>query len=286
MKVYRDYDQAELDRNYTQTAWAANQEEIIAWYGTESATLRARLAYQADIAYGASEVEKLDLFPAARGDAPICVFVHGGAWKLLSKAESCFAAEAFVEAGVHFVALDFAVIPQVRLPEMVTQVQRGILWAHSHAGSFGGDASRLHVIGHSSGAHLVAAALTSPWPEGAEGERGIVRGAQCASGMYDLEPVLQSQRGSYLKLDACEADALSPLLHIDRLRCPLQIAYGGRESPEFQRQSTSFAAALEAAGRLDRLLLAPELNHFEISQTLARRDGILASAALDLIGRS
>ena len=69
MKVYRDYDQAELDRNYTQTAWAANQEEIIAWYGTESATLRARLAYQADIAYGASEVEKLDLFPAARGDA-------------------------------------------------------------------------------------------------------------------------------------------------------------------------------------------------------------------------
>jgi arylformamidase len=284
MKVYRDYDQAELDRNYTQTAWATNSQEIIAWYATHSAALRSRLEHKAGIAYGDSEAETLDLFPAGRKDAPICVFVHGGAWKMLGKDESCFAAETFVTAGIHFVALNFALIPEVRLPEMVAQVRRGIAWVHRHAASFGGDASKLYVIGHSSGAHLVAAALTSAWPELPAGEGDIVRGAMCASGMYDLEPVLLSQRGSYLELDAHEADALSPLRHIDRLGCPVQIAYGGRESPEFQRQATSFATALEAAGKLDRLLLAPEQNHFEISVTLARPDGILARAALDMMG--
>ncbi|MFI5012487.1 MAG: alpha/beta hydrolase [Hyphomicrobiales bacterium] len=282
MKVYLDYDQAELDRNYTQTAWAPNADEIIRWYATQSEAVRHRLKRRADIRYGDSQAELLDIFPTDRKDAPICVFVHGGAWRLLTKDESSFAAETFVAAGAHFVALNFAVIPQVRLPEMVAQVRRGIAFVHRHAASFGGDPRRLFVAGHSSGAHLAAAALAGEWPE--LGGSGSVRGALCASGIYDLEPVLLSQRGSYVKLDAAEADELSPLRHIDRLHCPVKVAFGGKESPEFQRQARRFAEALEAAGRLQELLLAPGLNHFEISMTLAQPDGLLARAALDMMG--
>jgi arylformamidase len=284
MKVYLDYDQAELDRNYTQSAWAPNADEIIRWYATQSALVRSRLKHQANIAYGESPDEVLDFFPADQPDAPIYVFVHGGAWTLLTKEESAFAAETFVAAGVNFVALNFGVVPKVRLPEMVAQVQRGVAFVHRHAASFGGDPRQIYLLGHSSGAHLVAAALASPWPGLDAGQGSIVRGALCASGSYDLEPVLLSHRGSYLKLDAAQARELSPLHHVRRLATSLKIAYGEHEAPEFQRQAKSFAEALASAGRLDGLLMAPGLNHFEISKTLAREDGILTRAALELGG--
>src|SRR4029077_18298105 len=133
MKIYLDYDQAELDRAYTQSAWAPNAEEIIRWYGPKSADVRGRLKHQANIAYGETQAEVLDLFPTDRTKAPICVFVHGGAWTLLTNDQSAFAAEVFVEAGVHFVAINFAVVPQVRLPEMVAQVRRATAFVHRHA---------------------------------------------------------------------------------------------------------------------------------------------------------
>ncbi|MBV9569033.1 MAG: alpha/beta hydrolase, partial [Hyphomicrobiales bacterium] len=211
MKVYLDYDQAELDRNYTQTAWAPNAEEIIRWYGIQSALVRARLKHQANIAYGASQAEVLDFFPTDRPKAPICIFVHGGAWMLLTKDESAFAADIFVEAGVHFVAINFACIPAVRLPEMVAQVRGATRFVHRQAASFGADPRRLFLLGHSSGAHLIAAALTQGTAGLGKGEDEIVRGALCASGSYDLEPVLLSHRGNYLRLDATEARELSPL---------------------------------------------------------------------------
>lgn len=284
MKLYLDYDQAELDRQYTQTVWAANADEIIGWYGAESAAARARLAHRAGVRYGDSEAETLDLFPTDRPNAPVHVFVHGGAWKILTRSESSFAAGTFVRAGAHFIALNFATIPAARLPEMVAQVRRGLAWAHRNARSFGGDPARIHVSGHSSGAHLVAAALTTQAPEFAGAPGGIVKGALCASGIYDLEPVLLSHRGDYLKLDAREARDLSPIRNLDRLSAPIIVAHGGKESAEFQRQATSFADAAETAGRLGGRIFAAGDNHFEISRTLAQPDGCLAAAALRQMG--
>jgi len=50
------------------------------------------------------------------------VFIHGGAWRLLGKRDSAFAAETFLEAGAHFCrGLDFALLPAVTLAEMVAQ---------------------------------------------------------------------------------------------------------------------------------------------------------------------
>lgn len=280
MSVYRNYDQAELDRQYTQSAWAANADEIIRWYGEESAAVRARLGHRADLRFGDSDVETLDLFPAAKLRAPVQIFVHGGAWKILTKNESCFAAETFVNAGAHFVALNFATVPAARLPDMVAQVRRGISWVHRNAASFGGDPDRIYLTGHSSGGHLVAAALTTEAPEFAHAPAEIVKGALCASGIYDLEPVTLSHRGDYLNLTAAEATALSPIRNLDRLRSDIIVAHGGKESGEFQRQSVSFADALAQIGRLASRVVAPDDNHFEISQTLARSDGVLARAAL------
>ena len=229
-----------------------------------------------------ADAERLDFFPAPEQGSPIVIYVHGGAWTDLTKAESAFAAETFVVSGIAFVAIDFGTIPSVRLPEMVRQVQRAIAWVHRHASEFGGDPDNIHVVGHSSGAHLVAAALTCEWSN-LNNEGAIVRSALCASGAYDLEPVALSHRGRYLKLDQAEIRTLSPIANVGRLTLPLMIAYGGRESPEFQRQAQAFATALEEAGRLDGLYFDSQEDHFTVSATLARKDGFLARAVLKRI---
>jgi arylformamidase len=270
--VYLDYDQARLDLNYNQAAWAPNAEEIIAWYRDASLEAHRKLACR-HLAYGEGPAERIDLFPAASPGAPLVVYVHGGAWRMLDRLDSAFAAEAFVGAGLNFAVLDFASIPATRLPEMVMQVQRGIHWLVDHADELGFDAHRLFVIGHSSGAHLAAAALTADTPHRIKA--GMVAGAVCASGAYDLEGPMLSARGTYLDLTAAEIEIFSPIRHAGKLDCPVLVAYGEAETDEYRRHARTFHEALQAAGKTSTLLLAEGQNHFEVSRQLAARDSVL-----------
>ena len=72
--------------------------------------------------------------------------------------------ETFVDAGAHFVSLDFNSVTDVdgNLLIMADQVRRAIAWVHKNAASFGGDADRIYVSG-TSGGHLAGVALTTDW---------------------------------------------------------------------------------------------------------------------------
>jgi arylformamidase len=102
--------------------------------------------------------------------------------------------------------------------------------------------------------------------------------------MYDLKAVRLSARSSYVRFDDRIEHELSPQRHLHRLTAPVVVAYGERDSPEFQRQSREFAAALDRAGRLRALLVGQGMNHFEMPETLASADGLLGRAALALMG--
>lgn len=277
--VFLDYDQARLDLNYNQSAWAPNAGEIIAWYRSASIAAHQKLA-PLNLSYGDGPLERIDLFSVREANAPLVVYVHGGAWRALSRMDSAFAAEAFVAAGVNFAALDFASIPDARLPDMVGQVQRGIGWLSRHGSALGCDVGRLVVAGHSSGAHLVAAALSVATDS--QIAPGTVSGAVCASGAYDLEAPMLSARGAYLQLSSTEVDTFSPIRHLERIGCPMIVAYGDGETDEYCRHAKSLHAGLMEAGKTSQLIVAKGQNHFEFSRTLADQDGILFRATLDL----
>jgi arylformamidase len=106
--VYRYYDQAELDRQLNARATVPDITPILARYASESTRMRARLPCRLSVSYGASEPERLDIFPAAtRGPAPIFVFLHGGYWRLLDSADSCFMAECLTRADACVVAVNY-----------------------------------------------------------------------------------------------------------------------------------------------------------------------------------
>ena len=79
--VFLDYDQAALDAAYDQAAYAPNREQLIRRRASDSLATRARIGAPERVAYGMAEIEKLDIYRAARDRAPILVFIHGGAWR-------------------------------------------------------------------------------------------------------------------------------------------------------------------------------------------------------------
>jgi arylformamidase len=79
-------------------------------------------------------------------------------------------------------------------------------------------------------------------------------------------------------------DSMSAIRHIDRLRAPLTLLYGTNETPEFQRQTREFAAAVKAAGKPVTLIAVPNANHFEMEETLANPYGWGGRAALAMMG--
>ena len=280
--VFLDYAQEALDDAYTQGVWASNARSVIAGYATDSAAVRARMPPQTE-RYGTAAAETLDIFaPQTASGAPVMIFIHGGAWRALGKDDASAPAPTFVNAGCLYVALNFDNIPTTTLPSMVDQVRRAVLWVRANISRFGGDPGRLFVAGHSSGAHLCAVLLTTDWAVSGEAP-GVVRGGLCISGIYELYPVVLSTRSSYVKLSEAEVDALSPLRHMGRLRCPVLVAHGGRESPEFIRQTRVFAGVLAGMGRLEGDVTMPELNHFELPNQLNTADTALSRAALAMM---
>jgi arylformamidase len=102
--------------------------------------------------------------------------------------------------------------------------------------------------------------------------------------MYDLKPVRLSKRSAYVKFTDIVEHELSPIRHLDRLATPLIVSYGTCETPEFQRQTRDFAAAIKAVGKPVELLVGEAYNHFEMLETLANPYGLLGRAVLAQMG--
>ena len=284
--VWLDMDQQELDAAYDQSKYASNRDQVHARRAANSAVTRAVLGEPLRLAYGPTEIEKLDVYRTKRPNAPVAVYIHGGAWRNGRSAEFAYLAELFVNAGAHSVILDFINIDEAggNLMTMARQVRSAVAWVYRNAASaFGGDPNRLYVCGHSSGGHLGGCVVTTDWKRDFGLPKDIVKGALLTSGMYDLKPVRLSARSNYVKFTDEIEQELSAQRHIDRLDCPIVVAHGTLETPEFQRQTRDFAAAVKAAGKPVELIVAANYAHLEMCETLGNPYGPNGRAALALM---
>lgn len=281
--VWLDMDQEELNDAYSQFIHAPNISQVIDRWGSNSELARSRLGNPLSFSYGDDEIESLDVYPTAESNAPVHIFIHGGAWEQGTAGGYGFPAELFVNSGIHYVVPNFSWIQDVgdSLYPLADQLRRAIAWVYRNAAKFGGNSDRLYLSGHSSGAHLAGVMLTTDWQTEADLPNDIIKGGLCCSGIFDLKPVRLSHRGEYIKFTDEMEDALSPIRHLDNLQAPLVVAYGSYETPEFKRQSRAFAEAVAEAGKSVQLIVAENYNHFEVIETLANPHGILGRAVLE-----
>jgi len=281
--VFLDYDKDENDFAYDQAPWAPNAPEVSKRNAQKSAAALARLGPPRRLAYGPTDIEKLDIYITKRPNAPINIFLHGGAWRSGNAKGAAYMSETFVDAGAHFISVDFNNAPEVdgNVMIMAEQVRRAIAWVHKNAASFGGDPDRLYISGTSSGGHLAAVALTTDWQKDFGLPADTLKGGLCCSGMYDLYPVSLSARAGYVKFTPEMIERLSPQRHLDKLVAPVIVAHGALETPEFQRQNREFAAAVKKAGKPVTFLIGEGYTHFEMFETLGNPYGLLGRAMLE-----
>ncbi len=283
--VWMNMDQVELDAAYDQLSYAPLARQIIARAASNSELVRQRLGLPQRLAYGPTEIEKLDIFRTKRPNAPIFLFIHGGAWLRGSAKNYAYPAETYVNAGAHYVVPDFISVDKANgdLRVMAAQVRRAIAWTYKNAASFGGDPERLYIGGHSSGGHLCGVALVTDWQKDFGLPPTIVKGGACMSGMYDLKPVRLSKRGKYVHFTDAMEDAMSSQRHLDLLHAPVVVTYGTNETPEFQRQNRDFAAAVKAAGKPVALIVAANYGHFDMMESIGNPYGPNGRAALAMM---
>jgi arylformamidase len=283
--VFMNYDQIELDAAYDQSYYEPLDGQTYARMVSNSEAVRSRIGAPQQVAYGPTEIERLDVFRTDRAKAPIFVMIHGGNWFLQKAYNFGYAAEMFVKAGAHYVVPDFASVKDVGgdLGVMAAQVRRAIVWVYKNAATFDGDPDHIYIGGHSSGGHLCGVALVTDWEKDFSVPATIVKGGLCMSGMYELTPARLSWRRSYVNFTDAMVDAMSSQRHLDRLNAPVVLSYGSLETPDFQRQSRDFAAAVKAAGKSVQLIEALNYTHSANCESLGHPYGPNGRAALTMM---
>lgn len=237
-----------------------------------------------NVAYGASPREILDIvLPEGGGPHPVLVYIHGGYWMSRTKDDQTFIARAYAEAGIAFVLVEYDLMPDVRMADIVRQCRDAVAWVHAHAGDYGIDAGRLYVSGHSAGGHLTAMMAATDWGDHCGGPADMVKGGIALSGLYDLKPIQHSYLNDTLALTDAEVAANSPQLFDQVPALPVLVAVGGTESDAFHHQSQNLVNTWNAKGADCRYLNPPGRNHFTILAEFADPESELARATVEMV---
>lgn len=273
----------QLEREYNARATVPDIDAELRAYRDASLPMYTTLECLRDLPYGPSADERLDLFPVPdRPGAPVLLFIHGGYWRALSRADSVFMARNFVAQGVAVAAIDYSLAPAAHLETMVAQCRRAVAWLHAYLRARNSRNVRIVVAGSSAGAHLAAMVLAAGW-QGALGlADDVVHGGVLVSGLYDLAPLRQTLPQAWLQLTAQDVLALSPQLHLPAPHRPVRVVVAGQDTDEFKRQSRDYAQACERQGNAVEYLEVSGRNHFNIILDWMLADSALTRSVLAL----
>jgi acetyl esterase/lipase len=253
-------DRATLDAAYNNSAAVKNSAQIVADWQARSEKVRAKYPDGLDLKYGPAPRNRIDFF-AAKKNAPLLVFIHGGYWQMREKETFTFIVPGPLAHGISVALVGYTLAPEKRMDAIVGEIRTAITHLDSKA-------NRVIVSGWSAGGHLAAMAMQMP----------AVNAGLAISGLYDLEPIRHCYVNDKLRLDAMEAQRNSPI-SMPAFSEPITIAYGKKELPELCRQSEQYAKRVPQA----KLLALPNHDHFTILEELASPDGALTREVLALV---
>jgi arylformamidase len=141
-----------LEREYNPRATIPNALALFSQWKVRAGEARGAHKPRIDLAYGDSHAEKLDFFAAADAGgagAPVLVFIHGGYWRALDKADFSWVAPPYLAAGISVAIVNYGLAPKTPMAEIVEQIRRAIAWLHANADELGADNTRIFCSGHS-----------------------------------------------------------------------------------------------------------------------------------------
>ncbi len=278
---------------YNNRALVPDYAGYLSRWAQDSATVRSRQPCALDLAYGQDASETLDIFPGdASQPAPVLVFIHGGYWRSLDKADHSFIAPAFTRQGACVVVPNYALCPgtpqaPVTLPQIVLQMVQALVWVYQNIARYGGDPTRISVAGHSAGGHLAAMLLACDWPRYQPGlPVGLLRNALSVSGLHELDAIMHAPfLQQSLLLTSAQVLQCSPAWFPPPVQGSLYSVAGADESTEFARQCRLIQRSWGRA-RVPVCELLAGCNHFSVLNALAQPGHRLQQLGMQLLNGS
>lgn len=274
--IFGGYSAQQLEVQYNKRAEVPDHEQYFLRWQDDSIHTRQNTDTKEDIAYGSSERETVDIFPASQAHAPVVVFIHGGYWQAMDKSYFSFIAPPLVERGFTVAVLNYPLCPAASLSSIVRSLRWAMIYLYRNIAHYNGDRDRFHLIGHSAGGHLTALLLATAWSNlDSALPASMLKSGIGVSGVYQLEPLHHTYLNQALNMSQAEIDELSPVNLPPPLAGKMALFVGGDESDEFKRQSKLFAQTWTNGGFYTRYDVLPGRNHFSILDELTDPSGAI-----------
>lgn len=209
---------------------------------------------------------KLDLYFPKQNDAPLIVYVHGGAWRGGSKSDVPIL--KLLEHGFSIASVDYRLSTQSPFPSQVHDIKAAIRFLRASSEQFHVNTKRIALVGSSAGGHLAALVGVTNGDKELEGSVGEhlnqKSSVQCIVSLYgasNLQTILSQSTEAGLKMrvpalqlllggqptDKPElAKLASPIAHLDEQDPPLLLIHGDSDPQMPPQQSREFSLAYEA----------------------------------------
>lgn len=232
----------------------------------------------ADVPYGPDRQQRMDVYlppNAGTGHAPVLVMVHGGAWMFGNKAAPSVVGlkiEHWVrDRGFILVSVAYRFVPSVDPLQQAQDVARALAVAQASAASWGSDATRFVLMGHSAGAHLVALLSASPTIARQQGARPWLGTVALDSAALDTAALMARRHLPFYDrvfgADPAFWRAVSPTDTLAPGAPPMLLVCSTQRRDGSCAQAQRFAQRIAAAGgRAD--LLPQDLSHAQIDAEL------------------
>ena len=215
---------------------------------------------------------------------PVFILIHGGGWRTGDKSNSGFAEPKtswLLEAGYIVASINYRLSPAVQHPAHVEDTCKAIAWVQKHISKSGGDPARIHLLGHSAGAHLAAlAAVDTTRLKAAGADPAGIKGVVLLDGAgYDIPlqypslregSVMQKMYRDAFSADPAKQKEASPVHKVGSKPPPFLILHVARRA-DSARQSQLLAEALRKHGGKAEVVAIPGKNHGTINADCGKK---------------
>lgn len=246
-----------------------------------------------NVSYGSDAKQVFDIYqPIELKNAPVIIFMHGGAYVAGEKDNGEVSGNIgyfFARRGMLALNIEYRLAPGSAWPGAVQDLSSVIQWVKAHATQYGGDPSRIWLMGHSAGATHVATYIFDKVLQPKDGP-GVL-GAILISGRYRLEYDPKDPNGknmqAYFGTDPKLYADRSAINHInDGPKLPVFLAVTEYDNPGLDVSGAEmFAALCKRDGACPRFLRQEYHNHISEMAAFNSPDTLLGDQILDFMKR-
>jgi acetyl esterase/lipase len=233
---------------------------------------KAGITHTPNLSYGAHPRQHLDVFaPDGVKQAPVVVFVHGGAFVRGNKSDNGEIYDNvlyyFARHGCVGVNIEYRLAPEAQYPGAAEDVRDSLAWIRANIAEYGGDPQRIFLIGHSAGGTHVGTYVFDPVMQRAEddGVKGVMLvSARLRADLLPSNPNAHAVK-AYFGEDASLYEPRSPVTHAANSKLPVMIAIAEFENPLLDGYGAEmFQALRNSRERAPRFVQLMAHNHTSI----------------------